>query len=79
MHDGWQLPLAAPATELRDAVLAAGTLTVCAQCAGRRSLTEADLVPGVVIRGAASFVEEVMAEGTMRESSSKTLLIRYCS
>ncbi len=62
--DGWQLPLAAPATELRDAVLAAGTLTVCAQCAGRRSLTEADLVPGVVIRGAASFVEEVMAEGT---------------
>ena len=49
--------------DLRDAVLAAGTVTVCGQCAARRDLTEADLVPGVVIRGAAAFVEEVTAEG----------------
>ncbi len=57
------LPHAAPLDDLRDAVLAAGTVTVCGQCAARRELSEADLVPGVVIRGAAAFVEEVMAPG----------------
>lgn len=58
------LPHAAQMAELRDAVLATGTLTVCGQCAARRDLTEADLVPGTQIRGAAAFVEEVMAPGT---------------
>ena len=38
-------------------------MTVCAQCAARRSLSEADLLPGVRIAGAAVFVEEVLAEG----------------
>jgi len=55
------LPHAAPLSELRDAVLAAGSVTVCGQCAARRDLTDADLLPGVQIRGAAAFVEEVMA------------------
>ncbi|HEV7171269.1 DsrE family protein [Pedococcus sp.] len=55
------LPYAAPLTELRDAVLAEGRVTVCGQCAARRELTERDLVEGVQIRGAAAFVEEVMA------------------
>lgn len=58
------LPHAAPLAELRDAVLGSGTLTVCGQCAARRSLTDADLVEGAQIRGAAAFVEEVMAPGT---------------
>ena len=58
------LPHAAAAKDLVDAVLAAGTVTVCGQCAARRDLTEADLAPGVVVRGAAAFVEEVMAAGT---------------
>ena len=58
-----ELPHAAPLRDLLDAVLAAGTVTVCGQCAARRGLTEADLVEGVVVRGAAAFVEEVMAEG----------------
>ncbi|WP_270886852.1 DsrE family protein [Pedococcus sp. 5OH_020] len=58
-----ELPHSAPLGDLRDAVLAAGHVTVCGQCAARRELTEADLVPGVVIRGAAAFVEEVLAEG----------------
>lgn len=58
------LPHAAPLAELRDAVLGAGTLTVCGQCAARRSLTDADLVEGAQIRGAAAFVEEIMAPGT---------------
>jgi predicted peroxiredoxin len=58
------LPHAAPLAELRDAVLGSGTLTVCGQCAARRSLTDADLVGGAQIRGAAAFVEEIMAPGT---------------
>ena len=55
------LPYAAELAELRDAVLAAGTLTVCGQCAARRGLEVEDLVAGATIRGAAAFVEEVMA------------------
>lgn len=58
-----ELPLATPLPDLLDAVLAAGSVTVCAQCAARRSLSEADLLPGVRIAGAAVFVEEVLAEG----------------
>ena len=58
-----ELPHAADLADLRDAVLGAGTVTVCGQCAARRDLTEADLVDGVVIRGAAAFVEEVTADG----------------
>jgi predicted peroxiredoxin len=61
--EDFDLPYAAPLAELRDAVLAEGVLTVCGQCAARRDLTEADLVAGAQIRGAAAFVEEVMAEG----------------
>lgn len=61
--EGFELPYAAPLVELRDAVLAGGRLTVCTQCAARRDLTEDQLVDGAVIKGAAVFVEEVMAEG----------------
>jgi predicted peroxiredoxin len=62
--EGLSLPHAAPLSDLRDAVLAAGSVTVCGQCAARRDLTDADLLPGAVIRGAAAFVEEVMEPGT---------------
>lgn len=58
------LPYAAELAELRDAVLAAGTLTVCGQCAARRGLEVADLVEGTTVRGAAAFVEEVLAADT---------------
>ncbi|WP_344194137.1 DsrE family protein [Pedococcus aerophilus] len=58
-----ELPHAAPLRDLVDAVLATGTVTVCGQCAARRDLSAADLIEGVVVRGAAAFVEEVMAEG----------------
>jgi len=52
----------APAlSELRDAVLATGTITVCAQCAMRRDITEADVLPGVRIAGSAAFLEETLA------------------
>lgn len=56
------LPHAAPLAELRDMILASGSLTVCAQCALRRSLTESDFLPGVRIAGAAAFVAEVLVE-----------------
>ncbi|MFC5727434.1 MULTISPECIES: DsrE family protein [Nocardioides] len=58
-----QLPLAAPLADLLEAVLTLGTVTVCAQCAARRSLGEADLVPGARIAGAPVFVEEVLGDG----------------
>jgi predicted peroxiredoxin len=61
--EAFELPLATPLAELRDAVLAAGTLTVCTQCAARRNLASADLLPGVRLAGAATFVEEALAEG----------------
>jgi predicted peroxiredoxin len=61
--EDFSLPHAASLSDLRDAVLAQGRLTVCSQCAARRDLSEADLLPGTVIRGAAAFVEEVLADG----------------
>ena len=59
----FSLPHAARLADLRDAVLADGRVTVCSQCAARRDLTEADLLPGTQIRGAAAFVEEVLQPG----------------
>jgi predicted peroxiredoxin len=58
------LPHSAPLAELRDAVLADGTLTLCTQCAARRGLTAADVLPGVRLAGSAVFVSEVMAPDT---------------
>ena len=57
-----ELPLATPLAELRDLVLATGTLTVCSQCAARREITSADVVGGVRIAGSAVFVEESLSE-----------------
>ena len=60
----FELPLAAPLADLRAGVLAAGgRVTACSQCVARRDLTEADLVPGVMISGAATFAEEILADG----------------
>jgi predicted peroxiredoxin len=57
------LPHAAAAGDLVAAVLAGGTVTVCTQCAQRRDVTEVDVLPGVRIAGAPSFVEEALGEG----------------
>ena len=59
----FSLPHAANLADLRDAVLTDGALTVCSQCAARRDLGKTDLLPGTLIRGAAAFVEEVLADG----------------
>lgn len=58
------LPHSAPLPDLLDAVLAAGTVTVCTQCAARRDISEADVLPGIRIAGAAAFVAETLAEDT---------------
>jgi predicted peroxiredoxin len=57
------LPHAVPVAELRDTLVELAQVTVCAQCARRRDLTEQSLLPGVRIAGAAAFVEESLAEG----------------
>lgn len=59
----FHLEHAASVADLIDAVAGAGTVTVCSQCALRRGIVEADLRPGVRIAGAATFVEEALAEG----------------
>jgi predicted peroxiredoxin len=61
--EAFELPHSAPLAQLRDAVLAGGSLTVCTQCAARRELTDADLLPGVRIAGSASFVDEALRDG----------------
>lgn len=58
------LPHSAPLAELRDTILADGSLTLCTQCATRRSLSEADLLPGIRLAGAAVFVAEILEDGT---------------
>ncbi|MGL5829660.1 MAG: DsrE family protein [Angustibacter sp.] len=59
----FELPHAAPLTDLVTAVMDAGQLTLCSQCAARRGIAEADVLDGVRIAGAATFVTEIMAEG----------------
>ena len=58
----FSLPHAAPLEDLLASVLALGTVTVCSQCAARRDITPDDLVSGVRIAGAPTFVAEIMAE-----------------
>ena len=58
------LKLAPPVADLINVVLESGTVTVCAQCAARRELTQADLLDGVRIAGAAAFAEEILQPDT---------------
>jgi predicted peroxiredoxin len=57
------LPHSPPLVDLLRVVLAGGTVTLCTQCAARRDLTAADVLPDVRIAGAAVFVEEALADG----------------
>jgi predicted peroxiredoxin len=59
----FSLPHAAPLADLLSGVLAAGTVTVCTQCAARREITQPDLISGIRIAGAATFVAEALADG----------------
>jgi predicted peroxiredoxin len=58
----FSLPLAAPIESLLELLLGSGTVTVCTQCAARRSLQQENLVGGVRIAGAASYVDEILRD-----------------
>ena len=51
-----------PLVDLVDAVLGGGRVTVCTQCAARRGITEDQLSPGARIAGAATFLDECLAD-----------------
>ena len=57
------LPHATPLPDLFGAVLGAGTVTLCTQCAARRNIGPDDIVSGVRIAGATTFVAEILADG----------------
>ncbi len=59
----FKLAEAAPLEDLLAAVLAGGRVTLCTQCAARRGITVDDVIEGVRIAGAPTFVEEITQEG----------------
>lgn len=60
--EDFSLPFAAPLTDLIASVLAVGTVSICSQCAARRDIRPEDVIPGIRIAGAATFVAEVLAD-----------------
>jgi predicted peroxiredoxin len=61
--DDFMLAYATPLADLLETILRAGSVTVCTQCAARREISEEDLIDGVRIAGATTFVAEVLADG----------------
>jgi predicted peroxiredoxin len=61
--ESFDLPHSAPLADLLAAVLAAGSVTLCTQCAARRQIEPEDVIPGIRIAGAASFVEAALTDG----------------
>jgi predicted peroxiredoxin len=59
----FDLPHAAPLADLLGAVIEGGLVTLCTQCAARRGITPEDLMPDIRIAGAATFVDEIAADG----------------
>ena len=58
------LPHATAVGDLIETVRGGGQIRVCSQCAARRELTEADLIPDARIAGAAQFVETILVPQT---------------
>ncbi|GLY27492.1 hypothetical protein Kisp02_08570 [Kineosporia sp. NBRC 101731] len=61
---GVELEHATPLPELIDLVLEFGSLAVCSQSAARRAIAPGDVLPGVTIAGAATYVERLLRPGT---------------
>ncbi|MFG2006628.1 DsrE family protein [Spirillospora sp. NPDC048911] len=59
----FELPHATPLDDLLDVVLRGGRVTVCTQCAARRDIGPDDVIEGIRIAGAPTFVEEATADG----------------
>lgn len=62
--EDFQLPHAASLADLRDSILQSGSITLCTQCAQRRGINGEDIIAGITIAGAASFLGEIMQEDT---------------
>jgi predicted peroxiredoxin len=60
----FELPESAPLSDLLDAVLAGGTVTICTQCAARRGIGQDDVIEGLRIAGSQLFVQEALTDGT---------------
>lgn len=60
----FNLEHAAPLEDLLASVLSAGQVTLCTQCAQRRGIAQEGVIPGIRIAGSASFVDEVLTDGT---------------
>jgi predicted peroxiredoxin len=58
----FELPEAAPLSDLLATVMSGGTVTLCTQCAARRGITQDDVIAGIRIAGAQVFVQETLAE-----------------
>jgi predicted peroxiredoxin len=58
----FELPHSPPLSGLLDAIIAGGSVTLCTQCAARRSIEQSDVIAGIRIAGAASFVESALAD-----------------
>jgi predicted peroxiredoxin len=61
--EDFSLPHAPPLADLLASVLADGTVSLCTQCAARRDISADDVIKGIRIAGAATFVAEVCADG----------------
>ena len=57
-----ELAHAMPLGEMLGTVMRGGTVTVCSQCAARREISPEDMLPGVRIAGATTFLAEIMAD-----------------
>lgn len=60
----FSLPHTAPLHELLSTLIANASVTLCTQCAARRSINEGDQILGIRIAGSATFVEEITNEST---------------
>ena len=58
----FELPEAAPLSDLLATVMSGGTVTLCTQCAARRGITQGDVIAGIRIAGAQVFVQETLAQ-----------------
>lgn len=56
----FRLAESAPLHDLLAAVIGGGRVTLCTQCAARRSIGAEDVLPGITIAGAQAFVGEVL-------------------
>ena len=60
----FELPHAANLSDQLAALVSGGRVVLCSQCAVRRNINDGVQIKGIVIEGAASFVEEITREST---------------